>query len=180
MGYRHSREEILAAAVDVVLDVGLAGLTFGSVSRRFGIADRTVVYYFPTKDDLVAAVLQRTTSQLQDLLAPALGQEPSSESVLLRRSWTALSSPASEPAVRVYIESIGLAARGREPYRRIAEQLVAAWTTWVASRLTGDPATRLDRAHAVVATLDGLLMIRAVVGQGPADAAARGLDLGDG
>ncbi len=177
MGYRHSRDGILDAAVAVALDRGLAGLTFGSVSRRLGIADRTVVYYFPTKDDLVSAVLGRTTTQLQELLAPALGQDAASESVLLRRSWTVLSGTAAEAALRVYFESVGLAVQGREPYRSIAERLVGAWTMWIAGRLSGDPATRVDRAHAVVATLDGLLLVRAVAGPGPAEAAARGLGL---
>ncbi len=178
MGYRHSRDDILDAAVEVVLDVGLAGLTFASVSRRLGIADRTVVYYFPTKDDLVSAVLDRTTTQLQQLLSPALGGGAWSEAALLRRSWTALSGSDGDAALRVYFESVGLAVRGREPDRSIADQLVTAWTTWIAGHLTGDAATRTDRAHAIVATLDGLLLIRAVAGQGPADAAARGLGIG--
>ena len=38
-------------------------------------------------------------------------------------------------------------------------------------------ATRLDRAHAIVATLDGLLLIRAIAGPRAVDAAARGLGL---
>jgi AcrR family transcriptional regulator len=177
MGYRHSRDDILGAAVEVALDLGLGGLTFASVSRRLGIPDRTVVYYFPTKADLVSAVLARTTIQLQELLSPALSQEASDESVVLQRSWAMLSGAGSEAAFRVYFESVGLAVRGREPYRSIAHQLIAAWTAWIASRLSGDAATRLDRAHAIVATLDGLLLIRAVAGQGPADAAARGLGL---
>jgi AcrR family transcriptional regulator len=177
MGYRHSRDDILDAAVQVALDVGLTGLTFGSVSRRLGIADRTVVYYFPTKDDLVSAVLSRTTAQLQELLSPGVGSERASGSVMLQRSWTALSDPAAEAALRVYFESVGLAVAGREPYRSVTEQLVAAWTTWIAGRLTGIAATRADRAAGVVATLDGLLLIRAVAGRPAADAAARGLGL---
>ena len=179
MGYRHSREEILDAAVQVVLETGLAGMTFGSVSRRLGIPDRTVVYYFPTKDDLVSAVLGRTTEQLQSLLAPALGSAPTGDAQLLQRGWQALSGSAGEPAVRVYFESVGLAVQGREPYRTLAERLVAAWTGWIGERLDGDAATRADRACAVVATLDGLLLVRAVAGEGPARAAARGLGLPD-
>jgi AcrR family transcriptional regulator len=177
MGYQHNRDDILDAAVDVVLDTGLAGLTFGSVGRRSGIADRTVVYYFPTKTDLVSAVVSRITTQLQHVLSHALDDEVPSDSVLLQRSWTALSAPASDAAVRVYLESVGLAARGQEPYRGLAQQLVADWTEWMTGRLTGEAATRVDRAHAIVAALDGLLLIRAVAGHGPSDAAARGMGL---
>jgi hypothetical protein len=124
-------------------------------------------------------VLGRTTAALEQLLAPALGDGPSSDAGLLRRSWSALSGPAGEAAASVYLECIGLAVRGREPYRSIAGQLVTGWTAWVAGRLSGPTATRGDRAHAVVATLDGLLLVRAVAGPGAADAAARGLGLVD-
>ena len=56
MGYRHSEAEILQAATEVALEAGMVGLTFGAVGQRLGISDRTVVYYFPTKPDLVMAV----------------------------------------------------------------------------------------------------------------------------
>lgn len=36
---------------------GLSQLTYGRVGKRLGIDDRTVVYYFPSKNDLVAEVL---------------------------------------------------------------------------------------------------------------------------
>jgi len=177
MGYRHSREEILDAAVEGVLDEGLGALTFASVSRRLGIPDRTVVYYFPTKGDLVSAVLGGISVRLQELLAPALDRGPSSQAVLVRRSWGVLSGPGGDAPLRVFLECVGLAVRGREPYRGVADQLLAGWTAWVADRLDGDEATRADRAHAVVATLDGLLLVRAVAGPSAADAAARGLGL---
>lgn len=177
MGYRHDRDDMVDAAVQVALDDGLGALTFRAVGRRLELADRTVVYYFPTKDALVSAVLDRMTGQLVTLLAAATGDEPVADATLLRFSWGALSEPAAEPAVRVYLESVGLAAQGRQPYRRIVEGLATAWTSWAAERLSGDASTRADRAHAVVATLDGLLLLRVVAGEAAAAAAARGLRL---
>jgi AcrR family transcriptional regulator len=52
---RHDKAQLLAAAVDTALDTGIGGLTFGAVARRAEVPDRTVVYYFPTKPELVAA-----------------------------------------------------------------------------------------------------------------------------
>jgi AcrR family transcriptional regulator len=177
MGYVHSRDEILAAAVEVVGSSGLAGLTFRAVSRRLEIADRTVVYYFPSKDDLVLAVLARTGEQLQALLENALGKAPVAGPVLLQRLWPALTTPAGDAAFRLYFETVGLAARGREPYRSAAAQLADVWTAWVAERLDGDPGSRGDRAAALVAVVDGLLLLRAVSGPDTAAAAVRGLAL---
>jgi len=177
MGYRHSRDEILDAAVGVALDDGVGALTFGSVSRRLGIPDRTVVYYFPTKGELVSAVLAGVSDRLREVLTPVLDGGPSSEARLTERSWAVLSGAQGDAALRVFLECVGLAVRGTEPYRGVAGAMLTGWTTWVAGHLGGDPATRHDRALGVVATLDGLLLVRAVAGPEAAAAAARGLGL---
>ena len=49
VGYRHRREDILAGAVEAVLDEGISQLTFGRLATRLDINDRTIVSYFPTR-----------------------------------------------------------------------------------------------------------------------------------
>jgi len=177
MGYRHDREGVLGSAVALAYESGLPELTFRSVGRRAGIPDRTVVYYFPTKDQLVLAVLQQATAQLIDLLATTVGAEPRRVDELLQTSWDALRRPEADHALRLYVETVGLAARGREPYRSIVTQLTATWTTWFATRIALEPAERDDQAVAILATLDGLLLLQVTAGPQVAGAAARGLGL---
>jgi AcrR family transcriptional regulator len=178
MGYVHSREQILDAAVEVVGAAGLAGLTFRSVSNRLGIPDRTVVYYFRSKDELVVAVLERVGEQLQDVLATALGDGPAGAAELLERLWPVLATPEGDAVFRLYFETVGLAVTGREPYRSASARLVTAWVSWVADRLTGEPGGRRERAAALVAVLDGLLLLRLLDGPDAADAARRGMAAG--
>ena len=45
-------------------DEGLSCLTFGRVAKRIGVSDRIVVYYFPTKEDLVGGVLAAVGAEL--------------------------------------------------------------------------------------------------------------------
>ena len=177
MGYRHNREDVLDSAVALACESGLSELTFRSVGRRVGIPDRTVVYYFPTKDQLVLAVLQRATAQLVDLLAAGVGEGPGRVDELLQASWDALRRPEADPALRLYTETLGLAAHGREPYRSVVTQLTATWAAWFAVRLALDPAQRDEQALAIVATLDGLLLLQVTAGAQVADTAARGLGL---
>ncbi len=177
MGYRHDREDVLDSAVALARESGLQELTFRSVGRRAGIPDRTVVYYFPTKDQLILAVLQRATAELVDLLAAAVGDEPRRVEELRQTSWDALRRPEADPALRLYVETLGLAAHGHEPYRSVVTQLTATWTSWFASRLALQSADRDDHAVAIVATLDGLLLLQVTAGPAVADAAARGLGL---
>lgn len=181
MGYRHNREDVLASAVAVANAEGLGALTFRAVGRHLGIADRTVVYYFPTKTVLVDAVLRRATHRLGALLASAVGDEPRSDLQLLTASWTVLQQPEAGPWLRLYVETLALAVRGAEPHATIAAELGGSWTSWFAARLVPtpaeDPEAVIDRAAGVLARLDGLLLLHTAIGPDLATRAARGLGM---
>ena len=53
---------------------GLRGTSIGAIAERLGITDSGVLHYFPTKDALVAAVVeqaaQRQTNEMRALVAP--------------------------------------------------------------------------------------------------------------
>jgi AcrR family transcriptional regulator len=68
VGYRHDRDDIVRAGIEVVLAEGLAALSFGKVAKTLGISDRMVVYYFPSKDALTTSIVAAMGVQLQELL----------------------------------------------------------------------------------------------------------------
>ena len=175
MGYKHSREEILEAAVEVVTDDGLGLLSFGRVAKRLGTNDRTIVYYFPTKDDLVLAVLAALGDQLQSVLAEALPTTARDHREVVAAAWPVVASDEAEPTFRLYFELAGLAAAGRPPYADLAGAQVQGWIDWVAGLLVGDADTRRREAEAAVAALDGLLLVRVLAGPDIAGSAAAGL-----
>lgn len=53
-----TRTEMLSAAEKVVRKSGAAALTFEAVAKRLSVSKQAVIYWFPTKEDLVAAVAQ--------------------------------------------------------------------------------------------------------------------------
>lgn len=177
MGYRHNKQDVLDAAVEVAGDLGLGELTFRAIGRRLGIADRTVVYYFATKTDLVAAVLRQSTVRLVAVLAPVVGDEQIPDQEMLAAAWAALQQPEADPWLRLYVETLGLAVRGTEPHASIAAELARNWITWFAARLlpgtTGESAD--DRAAGLLASLDGLLLLHTAIGPDVAIRAACGL-----
>lgn len=177
MGHRHSREQILTGALDAALDDGLSQLTFGRLAKRLGVSDRIVVYYFPTKDDLISAVLLTMGAQLQNVLANAFASPAVDHIELATAAWPVLARPEIDPIFGLFFEATGLAAAGREPYGTLTAKLVDAWAVWLTDFFDGTPQQRRTEANTAIAVLDGLLLLRQIAGPAAADGAAARLGL---
>ncbi|GAB3455945.1 TetR/AcrR family transcriptional regulator [Actinophytocola sediminis] len=60
---RIRREDILTAAVAVYGEAGYHGSSLREVAKRAGITHAGLLYYFPTKEALLAAVLERRDAE---------------------------------------------------------------------------------------------------------------------
>ena len=175
MGYRHTREELLEGALAAALEEGLSQLTFGRLAKRLGINDRTIVYYFPTKDDLISEVVISMGVQLQTTLAEAFTEKAANHVELARAAWPALATPQADPIFALFFEANGLAATGRAPYDTLVPQLVVAWVDWLTAFLRGTAKERHAEAEAAIVLIDGLLLFRQLAGPAAANRAARRL-----
>ncbi len=183
MGHKHSRDEILAAALQVAYDEGFNRLTFGRVAKQLGINDRTVVYYFPTKPNLIEAVFLAMGIELLNALDPILDTPANGYLELAQRMWPTLASPDVDPTMALFFEANGLAAAGESPYDVMVPSLVEAWIMWTADRISPPggrsskvaASARRAEAEAAVALLDGLLLMRQLAGPRAANRAARHL-----
>ncbi len=175
MGHRHTKEEILAAALAAAIEEGLSQLTFGRLAKRLGMNDRTIVYYFPSKDDLVSEVIMSMGLQLQDTLAAAFTRPAADHLELLRAAWPVLATSEVDPIFALFFEANGLAATGRVPYQTLIPMLVEGWIEWTTTFLTGTAKQRRVEAETAVAVLDGLLLLRQLAGAEAAQRAARRL-----
>jgi AcrR family transcriptional regulator len=177
MGYRHTKQEILDGALATALDDGLSQLTFGRVAKRLGINDRTVVYYFPTKDALITEVVMSMGLQLQATLAEAFSEPARDHLDLARAAWPVLARAEVDAVFALFFEANGLAATGRAPFDTLVPRLVDAWITWVMHFLTGTAVERRAEAEATIAIVDGLLLLRQLAGPASATRAAERLGI---
>lgn len=174
MGYRYSLDEVLAAATNTALDHGMTGLTYAQVAERLGTSDRMIVYYFPSKSELIVSVATQLGNELQVLLGEAFGDEPATTDELLAAAWPVLSNKRADRVFGLFFEMIGLASAGQAPYVELVRHLMDSWADWLSERVVGSrPEIRRRRALSVMARIDGLLMIRRVMGTRAADAAAQ-------
>lgn len=172
VGYKHDKAEILDAALDAALADGLSQLTFGRLAKRLGVSDRTVVYYFPSKADLVGEVVVAMGLQLQAALADAFATPVIDHLELVRRAWPLLATPDHDRIFALFFEANGLAAIGREPYASLVPTLVEAWIDWAAALTQGTPSAQRAQATAAIATIDGLMLLRLLAGPDAAERAA--------
>lgn len=172
MGHKHTKAEILDGALGAALEDGLSQLTFGRVAKRLGINDRTIVYYFPTKDHLVTEVIMSMGVLLQEVLGGAFSKPADDYVELARAAWPVLACAETDPIFALFFEANGLAAAGRAPYDALVPQLVEAWIEWVMAFLTGTAKQRRAEAEAAIAVIDGLLLLRQLAGPVAAHRAA--------
>lgn len=172
MGHKHTRDEILAGALETAFADGLSRVTYGRVARHLDISDRVVVYYFPTKEDLLTEVILTMGLQLQDTLASALTTRQPDHLALVRTVWPLLATPEADPVFALFFEANGLAASGRAPYHKLVPQLVEGWIDWTAGHLAGPADVRRTAAEAAIALIDGLILLRLLAGADAGDRAA--------
>src|SRR5690606_38645842 len=59
------REAILDAALEVFGEVGLHGASIREIAARVGVSHQSLMHYFPTKNELLMAVLRRRDERLR-------------------------------------------------------------------------------------------------------------------
>jgi AcrR family transcriptional regulator len=172
MGHKHTKEEILEGAVNAALADGLSQLTFGRLAKRLGMNDRTIVYYFPTKADLIAEVVIALGVSLQETLAGAFSKPATDHLDLARAAWPVLARAESDRIFALFFEANGLAAAGQAPYDAVAPQIIESWIDWMTEFLAGTAEERRSEAEAALAVIDGLLLLRQLAGPAAANRAA--------
>lgn len=163
---RDTKNRILAAAEELLLSRGFQGFSYHHISERLGIRNAAVHYYFPTKNDLGLALVERNrdffrwwAEQLQEQsLRPACCVDRLF--LLYRRN---LESSRVCPLGVIGVELPGVS----EAMHTAAQTLLDEVTSWLAGVLErgrqeavfsfhGDPRVR---ALAIVAMLQGCLQV---------------------
>lgn len=143
------RERLLLTAIDLIREHGLAGLTQPRVAKVAGISQSHLTYYFPTRRDLLTAVLDRTaTDQLAGVQEAMRGAAASPKK--LANAMGAAFEKAENSRVLI---SFALAASENAEARAIFERLtrgIRGEVAMAADRIgIGDDAKTVALVHAL-------------------------------
>lgn len=130
-----TRRSLLAAGLRVVADRGFAGATTAAIAQASGNAHGTVFVHFPTRDALVAELVEEIGRTMADRLSVAAGAEPGVAEVLRAHLaalgehevlWSRLlaEAPTLPPAARARVFALqsGVASRLRQALARDAKR----------------------------------------------------------
>jgi AcrR family transcriptional regulator len=71
------RAQIVAAAIEVIAEIGWAQTSIRKIADRVGVAMSAVLYHFGAKDNLVEAIVEEMYRSALSVLTPALNAESS-------------------------------------------------------------------------------------------------------
>lgn len=168
------REAAIERMADHLLAHGMAGASLRPLAAAAGTSDRMLLYYFKDRDELLAMTLERVAMRLIARLDAAfepgirLGFAP-----LLRAVRRSVQSPPVEPFMQLWLELCAGAARGVEPHRAIARDLMGGFAVWVASHLDAPDDMRAGQAALLLAMVEGLEVLGAT---GRSDLVAAAID----
>ena len=156
------RRELLDAAVAYVIEHGLDGLSIRPLATELGIGHRTLLYYFGTKEDLIAEILaefrwrDRHVLDVQKVILATSGPGRAITAV-----WKVMSEPGLLPYWRFFFEAYGYALREPLRHTRFLTGIVSDWLEVIEGHLV-DAGCKPDRAEPlaamVLATFRGLVL----------------------
>lgn len=160
---RAKRMEMAERIADSLLACGMAQIPLRDLAARLGTSDRMLLYYFSDKADLIRCSLEIISARLADLLAGALPAGARAPGALAEDALHLLLSAAMSPYMAVWGDLVARAGRREEPFRAIAEAIMAGWQAWIEARLDGVDATERPRvAAAILVILEGARQVEAI------------------
>ena len=153
------RDEVLDVACEMIAERGYRGASLDAIARRVGLTRQGVLHYFPSKHDLLAAILDRETELARGNLPAGQADEelPNRLADVVARN-RAHPGPATAYSVLVG-ESVTVTHPAhqhfREHYRQVRARIAASLTEHWGERL---PSGLRPEAAAValLALLDGM------------------------
>ncbi|MFQ1002648.1 TetR/AcrR family transcriptional regulator [Modestobacter sp. SSW1-42] len=166
--FEHRRPELLAAAVEYVLDHGITELSLRPMAKALGVTHGTLLRHFGTKEELVVEVVTTIRGALlDDLVRSAAERAPDSPADAMRAAWRQLCRPAERRQFVLLFELVALEVREPGRLGSLATLLVTDFLGPIQAALETHGMSRRDArrtATGFLAQVRGLQMDLAVSG----------------
>ncbi|MEO1045492.1 MAG: TetR family transcriptional regulator [Pseudomonadota bacterium] len=156
-------EAMVDAMADFVLQNGLTAASLRPLAKAAGTSDRMLLYYFPDKDALMAAILERVADRMVAMLDAIADSEPMPPDALLAALMPLLSSDLAWPFMRIWIALASEGAHGDANAHIVGKRLGEKFLLWGKERLAGaDEETRHKAACRLLVMIEGQVLLKAL------------------
>ncbi|MFE4698201.1 TetR/AcrR family transcriptional regulator [Streptomyces sp. NPDC056738] len=121
---------------------GLAGLSLRPLARALGTSDRMLLYYFGTKDAMVAEALaldeRRPLLHARDTLGSAEApRDPAGLRSFMEETWRRFNAPDLRTALPLYLEVMAAGLIDPDRYGPLLRDVLTEWTDLLTSVFRG-------------------------------------------
>jgi AcrR family transcriptional regulator len=163
MSRENRKAALVRAMADHVLAEGLGGVSLRPLASAVGTSDRMLLYYFPDKPALIAAVLEEVAARMITLLEAVKAPEPVPAEVLEARLLPMVLDPAVWPFMQLWLEMAAQAARGDEACARVGEGIARGFVAWLEAQLDlADASSRSAAALRLLMTIEGGVLLKSL------------------
>ncbi len=153
-----TRDTILERATDLFGLRGFEAVSLDQIAADVGVAKQTLLYWFPSKDDLIEQVLAATAAELAVVVEAAIRSAPDDPLDRIEAVVKAVFRPAvRRPALLGLVREIGrLPSSSSDALTTRVQPLVARAVQWMRSEMdagrlrSGDPSVIVALVYATV------------------------------
>ena len=120
------RAELLERIVDYVMENGLSDLSLRPLADAVDSSPRVLLYYFGSKDELVAEILNLARARQRDAFAKLPRNSTTYRETVLA-AWAVMSAPAHAPLFRLFFEVYGLALQQPDRFPGFFSRAIDDW-----------------------------------------------------
>jgi AcrR family transcriptional regulator len=170
-----SAQRILDAAREVLIRDGAAGFSMRNVAQAAQLGLATVQYYFPTRDDLVRAMMRDTESRYRVATEKCLVGVPAKPLLRFKAILRFYLKDIADPVTRRWIIQLWalldtLDGQSGTLNREFYDMDISGLSAYVAELCPETPAADIRRrATLVAAMLEGLVVVRGAHSPSPAE-----------
>jgi AcrR family transcriptional regulator len=144
-------EELLDAIADYIAKKGVMELSLRPLSRAVHSSPRVLLYYFGSKEKLVARAIRRLRERQRSTFGKMREARYERPSDACRAIWKQMSAPESELAFKVSFETYALALRHPKRFADFLSSSVEDWLEFLSRPLLREGRSKAEaRAFATV------------------------------
>jgi AcrR family transcriptional regulator len=166
--FQHRRQELLTAAVEYVLDHGVAELSLRPMAKELGVTHATLIRHFESKEALVAEVVDHIRTEIGPKTRASGGYPADAPADrMMRAVWANLSQPAERRQFALLFELVAMHTRQQDRFDHLEQMLITEFLAPLQARFRRDGMSSRearDVATGFLALVRGLQLDLAVSG----------------